>query len=79
MKHLLMTTTCLFLKLSKVRIFPSAADHTKNAALGGDLVLHTLFQGKLLPSALDKALKKSLTLKVPFLEGIHHILSWLPL
>jgi hypothetical protein len=57
MKHLLMTTTCCFLRLSKVRIFLSAANHTKNAALGGDLVLHTLFQGKPLPSTLDKALK----------------------
>jgi hypothetical protein len=74
-----MTTTYLFLRLSKVRIFLSAANHTKNAALEGDLVLHTLFQGKLLPSILDKALKKPFTLKVPFLEGIHHILSWLAL
>lgn len=34
MQHRLITMARLFLKFSKVRIFPSAAIQTKNAALG---------------------------------------------
>jgi hypothetical protein len=37
--------TFLFLKLSKVKIFPSAVIYTKNATLEGALTLHTLLQG----------------------------------
>jgi hypothetical protein len=74
-----MAITCLFLRLSRGRILPSIVDHTKKAALGGALVLHRLFQGKPLPFTLDRAPKKSLTLNLPFLEGIHHNLSSLPI
>jgi hypothetical protein len=50
----IITITCLFLRLSKVRILPKAADHTKNIALDGACVHHTLFQGNLLLSVQAK-------------------------
>jgi hypothetical protein len=34
-----------FLRLCKVKIFPSAAIHAKNAILEGTLILQILFQG----------------------------------
>jgi len=34
---------CLFLRLYKVKIFPNAAIHTKNASLEGALFLQMLF------------------------------------
>jgi hypothetical protein len=71
MQHLLMMMACLFLRLSKVRIFPKAAVHVKKAALEGVSVL----QGKSLPSTLTKVQEKAFALKVPCLEGIHHNLS----
>jgi hypothetical protein len=37
---------CLFLRLSKVKIFPNAAVQTKKATLGGALFLQMLFQEK---------------------------------
>jgi hypothetical protein len=42
----LTNTIFLLFKLSNVRILPRAADHTKNATLGGALVRQMLFQGK---------------------------------
>jgi hypothetical protein len=45
--------TFLFHKLSKVKIFPSAAVHAKNATLEGTLILQIFFQGKGEPSGMD--------------------------
>jgi len=62
MQHLSTIITCLFSRLSKVRILPSAADHTKKADLEGAWVHRTLFQGKQLPSEPANELKNDLTL-----------------
>jgi hypothetical protein len=40
---------CLFLRLSKVRILPRAADQVKKAAIGGAWDSHTIFQGNRVP------------------------------
>jgi hypothetical protein len=40
------TIMFLFRKLSKVKIFPKVAVHTKNATLGGTLTFQILFHGK---------------------------------
>ena len=77
MQHLLMTMARLFLRLSKVRIFPKATK--KKAALEGAFVHQTPLQGKPLPLTLAKVRKKALTMKVPGLEGIPHNLSSHPL
>jgi len=47
------TTTLIFLKLSKAKILPRAAVHTKNATLEGALPLKILFQGNEKPIGMD--------------------------
>jgi hypothetical protein len=53
MQHQFTTTTCLFLKLSKVKIFPNDAVHTKNATLEKALILQMLFQGNGEPAGVQ--------------------------
>jgi hypothetical protein len=77
MQHLFITTTWRFLRLAKVLSRP--ANHAKNAALEGDWVCHTLFQGKQVPSKQAKEKKKDLTLNRPFSKEIHQSLFSLPL
>jgi len=48
-QHLSTMIMCLFLRLSKVRIIPRAADQVKKAAIGGAWDRHTLFQGNRVP------------------------------
>jgi hypothetical protein len=74
-----MTITCRFLKLSKVRILPKAADHVKKAVLEGAWVHQMLFQRKRLFSKQAKEQKNDLTLNIPLLEETHQNLSSLPL
>jgi hypothetical protein len=45
-KHLSNTMTCIFLRLSNVRVFPSAVDQAKKATFNGTFVCQILFQGK---------------------------------
>jgi hypothetical protein len=45
-KHWLTMMTCLFLKLSRIRIFLKDTNQTKKAALEGALVRQMLFQEK---------------------------------
>jgi hypothetical protein len=61
MQQLLMTMAHLFLRLSKVRIFPKAANHVKKAALEEAIARQKLFHGKPLPSTLAKVRKKALS------------------
>jgi hypothetical protein len=56
-QHLSTIITCLFLRLSKVRILPRVAGHTKKAAFKGARVRHTLFQGKRLLSEQSQGAK----------------------
>jgi hypothetical protein len=48
-QHLSTMIMCLFLRLSKVRILPRAADQVKKVAIGGAWDCHTLFQGNRVP------------------------------
>jgi hypothetical protein len=65
--------------LSKVRIFPRAADHEKKAAIEGAWVHHTHFQGKQVLIGQVKEWEKDLTLKRPFSKGTQQNLSSSPL
>ena len=47
MQHQSIMISCLFLRLSIVRILPNAAVQTKKATLEGAFAFHTHFQGKL--------------------------------
>jgi hypothetical protein len=64
---------CHFLRLSKVKILPKAADHVKKAVLEGVGVYQTLFQGKQRPSREAKEQYRDLTLNNPLLEEAHLI------
>jgi hypothetical protein len=55
-QHLSITMTRLFLRLSNVRIFPSATAQAKKATFKGTLVRQILFQGKWLVSLNTRAL-----------------------
>jgi len=48
-QHLSTMIMCLFLRLSKVKILPRAANHVKKAALGGAWDCHTLFKENRVP------------------------------
>jgi hypothetical protein len=50
MQHQSIIMTFLFLRLSKVKILPSAVVQTKKATLLGALFLQMLFQGKERPA-----------------------------
>jgi hypothetical protein len=77
--HLSTIITCLFLRLSSVRILPRKADHEKEKNPKGAWVRHTHFHGKRLPSKQAKELKKELTLNKPLLEETHQSLSLQPI
>jgi len=70
-QHLFTIIKFLFLRLSKVKILPRAADQVKKAALGGAWDRHTHFHGNRVPPAHIIEPKNDFTLNTPFLDGTH--------
>ena len=61
----------LFLKLSKVKIFPKAAVHEKKATLEGTFDRHTSFQGKDVPIVKEREKVVTMHFKSPALENFN--------